>query len=127
MTDDARAAEPMRVLVCGSRTWDDEDTISARLALFMGDVTIIHGDARGADRIADHCARRWGFAVERYPADWSKHGRRAGIIRNNVMLDTKPNKVIAFWRGNSPGTRHTIEEARRRGIPVEVIRYGTED
>jgi hypothetical protein len=36
------------------------------------------------------------------------------------MLDTKPDLVLAFQRDGSRGTQHTIDEARKRGIPVEV-------
>lgn len=55
-----------------------------------------------------------------FPANW-KLGRRAGPIRNQLMLDQNPDKVIAFHDGRSRGTLHTITEARRRGISVEII------
>jgi hypothetical protein len=37
------------------------------------------------------------------------------------MLDDEPDRVLAFQRNGSRGTQHTIDEARRRGIPVEVV------
>jgi len=37
------------------------------------------------------------------------------------MLDWEPELVLAFWDGRSTGTEHTITEANRRGIPVEVL------
>ncbi len=74
----------------------------------------------GADPIAHNVAVGLGWNVEPYPADWERHGRRAGHLRNLAMLDYPPDLVLAFWDGQSPGTRHTITEARRRGIPVEV-------
>jgi hypothetical protein len=37
------------------------------------------------------------------------------------MLDTGPDLVLAFQRNGSRGTQHTIDEARARGIPVEVF------
>lgn len=81
----------------------------------------MHGAARGADRIAARYAESLGYEVENYPADWKKHGRRAGVIRNLTMLDLGPELVIAFWNGRSRGTKNTIDEAKKRGIPVEVI------
>ncbi len=36
------------------------------------------------------------------------------------MLDQEPDLVLAWWDGRSPGTRHMIETAAQRGIPVEV-------
>jgi hypothetical protein len=56
-----------------------------------------------------------------FPADWRGKGRRAGILRNLAMLDDEPDRVLAFQRNGSRGTQHTIDEARRRGIPVEVV------
>lgn len=118
--DDA-GARPVRVLVCGSRAWTDTAAIERRLALLPHSATVLHGAALGADTHADHAARRLGLSVRRFPADWSR-GRRAGPERNLRMLDHRPDLVIAFQRDGSRGTQHTIDEARRRGIPVEVYR-----
>lgn len=85
------------------------------------DVEVIHGDARGADLLAAAAAMRLGFGVRAFPANWKLHGRAAGPIRNLQMLDERPDKVIAFHDGRSRGTQHTIDEARRRGIPVEIV------
>lgn len=113
------------VLVCGSRSWADAAAIRIRLASIgyaqRGDVTILHGDARGADRMAARIARDLGMYVKTYPADWQKHGKRAGFLRNITMLDQEPDLVLAFHDGQSRGTQHTIDQARKRGIPVEVI------
>lgn len=112
----------MRVLVCGSRDWSRLAKIAARMNALPDGSIVMHGGARGADRIAANYAEGLGLGVEEYRADWQRHGRKAGIVRNLDMLDAKPDLVIAFWDGGSRGTRHTIEEAERRGIPVEV--YG---
>lgn len=114
----------MRVLVCGSRDWTNQARMYARLARLPDGSTILHGTARGADRMAATFAEGWGFNVEHWPADWKKYGRRAGIERNVDMLDTEPDLVLAFWDGQSRGTKHTITEAKRRGIPVEIVSGG---
>lgn len=109
------------LLVCGSRDWTDEAAIVNALARYADrPVTVIHGGARGADRMAGNIARRYGFDVKTYPADWDRYGKRAGILRNLQMLDQEPAVVLAFCKDGSRGTQHTINEARRRGIPVEV-------
>lgn len=112
----------MRVLVCGSRTWSDLDPIRERLRQFPPSTIIIHGAAPGADLIADGLAEYFGFGVEAYPANWQKYGKRAGPMRNIEMLDSEPNLVLAYWDGESPGTAHTIREAQKRGIKVEIIK-----
>lgn len=112
----------LRLLVCGSRNWTDMDAIYDVLADYRTPrpVIVLHGGARGADSLADDAARLHGYAREVYKADWKKHGKRAGILRNLRMLDAYADKVIAFHDGQSRGTQHTIDEARKRGIPVEV-------
>jgi len=82
----------------------------------------MHGGARGVDRLAARYADQLGHLVEEYEADWETHGKKAGIMRNLAMLDQRPDLVIAFWDGESRGTKHTIDEASRREIPVEVHR-----
>lgn len=121
----------MRLLVCGSRTWRDEDLIADVLSDYAAerDVEVIHGaqvsvgpdgERFGADYLADRVAKLYGFQVRAFPANW-KRGRKAGPERNRRMLDEAPDKVIAFWDGRSRGTGGTIAEARRRAIPVEIV------
>lgn len=109
---------PLRVLVCGSRTWTSELEIRSVLKDLPRDTTVIHGGADGADRLAGVVARSMGMRVEEYPANWKSLGRRAGFLRNLQMLDQKPDFVLAFWDGVSKGTKHTIDQARKRNIPV---------
>lgn len=83
------------------------------------DLTIVHGGARGPDTqaglmLADDAK------IEVFPADWDGLGRSAGYMRNMEMLDSNVDRVIAFWDGKSRGTKHTINEAWRRGIPVRI-------
>lgn len=112
----------MRVLICGSRNWMDRDAIFHAVLGLPLDAAIIHGAAAGADTIADEAAEACKLVRYPYPADWQKHGRRAGPIRNQQMLDEGcPDLVIAFRkRGPSPGTDDMIRRARAEGLPVEI-------
>lgn len=67
----------MRILVCGGRDFTNYDLVASTLAS-IGPSQIIHGDARGADRLADRWAIQSGVPVRAFPADWKKHGRAAG-------------------------------------------------
>lgn len=119
-----------RVLVCGSRDWSDRGSISRALQRLPLDTTIVHGAAsrksggveQSADMLADEIARSLRLDVEQYPADWRQWGISAGFKRNIEMLDSGVDKVIAFQRNLSRGTQHTINEARKRDIPVEIYR-----
>lgn len=120
----------LRILVTGSRSWTDRDAIrralEATLEQCAGDcfediseVTVVHGAARGADRIAGEIAAELGCTVESHPADWSRHGRNAGPIRNVEMIRLGADILLAFPMGPSVGTRHCMATAKAAGIHVE--------
>lgn len=115
----------MLIVVTGSREWNDWSKIRTAFdcvdAASTGPVTLIHGDARGADRMCGFVAERLGWTVERMPADWNKYGRSAGFRRNEAMLDRNPDLVLAFWDGQSRGTKHTIDTATERNLRVKII------
>ena len=110
----------MRVLVCGGRDYSDVDRVYEELdAIFLEEdaVEIIHGCARGADAIAAMWADERGVPVHAFPADWDKHGRSAGPIRNRQMLaEGKPDLVLAFPGGR--GTANMIAQAKAAGVDV---------
>jgi hypothetical protein len=114
-------AETYRVIVCGSRDWQDSRRIRDRLLFLPEHATIVHGDARGADSIADGWAKISGFAIEPHPADWERHGKRAGPIRNEEMAALGADICIAFWDGTSTGTADMLKRAEAHGIPTEVV------
>jgi hypothetical protein len=127
----------MRVLVSGSRTWDDAKTIRLALeAVATGAieaavplVTVVHGACpRGADEIADQWVRWYRgktlVIAERHPALWTKYGKRAGIVRNEIMVSRGADLCLAFIRDDSPGATHCAELASDAGIPLRVWRYG---
>lgn len=113
----------MKILVCGGRDYSDFDRLEDELNLICladGDFTIISGAARGADSLAIYYAKLYDVLLEVYPADWDKHGRAAGPIRNQQMLDEgKPDLVIAFPGGR--GTQDMINRAEKAGIEVKQI------
>ncbi len=116
----------MKVIVCGSRDWNDIVVIRDRLTKLQDqcpDAIIIEGGCDGADIMARQVSRAIGLDLVEFPANWTKHGKAAGPIRNIKMLDTKPSLVIAFHDNlsQSKGTKHITTEARKRGIEVEII------
>lgn len=118
----------MRVIVTGSRDWENEQAIRLAFALVTqlhgSDLTVIHGACPwGADAIADDVASGWGggMQVERHPAAWRIHGKAAGFIRNKEMVDLGADLVLAFQKNKSKGTQHTIDLARKAGIEVRVM------
>lgn len=123
---------PIRALICGSRDWDKPipiDVVVGGLASVYGPskVTIIEGQARGADLLAAGAAMRHGTGHEPFPADWKGHGKAAGPIRNRLMLtEGKPDVVFAFkdnfdWTFERGGTENMVRIAKEAGVPVYVV------
>lgn len=123
----------MRVLVCGSRHFDDWELMSNHLyEAYINnsdltedgkvDFTIIEGGAKGADFLGRVWAKHKMLPFIEYHADWKQYGPKAGPIRNQQMLDEgKPDLVIAFLFPNSRGTKDMISRAEKAGIKTKVI------
>ena len=122
----------MRVLVCGGRDFTDRTAIYRELNRLHdesvdfgsdGITTLIYGDARGADRIAGDWARIRFIPVVTRPADWKKHGKAAGPIRNTLMIvQDKPDVVVAF-PSNGTGTADMVKRAKIAGIKLIDLRH----
>lgn len=111
----------IRLLVCGGRDYQDLDEAFGamdRINEKRGVSVIIHGAARGADTLARDWAIWRNVPQIQFPADWDKHGRAAGPIRNQQMIDEgKPDAVLAL-----PGGRGTADMMRRAvSAGIEVI------
>jgi len=111
----------MRVLVCGGRDYRDREAVSDALSALRNKISaVITGGAPGADSFAFDWAWENGFVVERYMADWKAHGRAAGPIRNQRMLDEgKPDLVLAFPGGR--GTADMVQRAKAAGVEVQSL------
>jgi hypothetical protein len=131
-------SRPYRILVTGSRDWDDRDLIAFQLGLAAGaglregmPVTVVHGAASGADVIADRLAHDHGFTVERHPADW-RRGKAAGMARNTEMVAAGADVCLAFLAPcrkhasrpphDSHGAADCAGKAEAAGIPVRRFR-----
>lgn len=113
----------MRVLVCGGRDFNDWDSLAEELTYMLGDhdiSAIIHGGARGADKLAGEFAAAAGIQEIVFQADWKTNGRSAGPIRNQRMLDeAKPDLVLAFPGGR--GTADMVSRAETAGVKVKLV------
>jgi predicted Rossmann-fold nucleotide-binding protein len=113
----------MRVLVCGGRDYGNITRVAQELDALVrlhGPLTVIEGGAAGADQIARTWAYHVGATIHTFQAEWAKHGRAAGPIRNQEMLEKgKPELVLAFPGGR--GTADMVRRAKLAGVPVKEI------
>ena len=73
----------------------------------------------------DQCARAYalshGISLTEYLPDYARHGRRAPLMRNDLIV-ARAELVLAFWDGRSRGTVYTIRRCRAMGVPYRVFR-----
>lgn len=120
----------MRLLVSGYRYFNHEPTIEKEILEILSSTplkekhTIIHGGCSGVDQVADKIARKHGWSVEVYPAQWKKYGKQAGPLRNLQMVkEAKPEMAILFISPESKGTKNMltiIEEYNIAHVKVEL-------
>lgn len=118
-----------RVIIAGGRHMNDYALVERhankllhRLYEEKEEVVIVSGAAKGADHMGELYAENKGLVCMTYPADWDTHGRSAGYKRNTLMAENA-DALIAFWDGESRGTGHMIDIAKKKGLPVRIVRY----
>lgn len=120
--------EDFRVIIAGCRNFYNYEILKERCEFFLQNkmnthnVIILSGHASGADTLGENFAIDHNLQCELYPADWKRHGKAAGPIRNAEMAEVA-DALIAFWDGQSHGTKSMIELAKRKGLQVAVIRF----
>ena len=113
----------MKVAIIGSRN------------LYVGDLEkylpegveeIVSGGARGIDSCAREYARRNGIKLVEFLPDYNSYGRSAPILRNKDIV-AYADVVLAFWDGESRGTKFVIDYAKQLGKPVKIFKLLRED
>ena len=112
----------MKLLIAGSRSFNNYPFLCERVDFFVGDKeisSVICGMARGPDLLGKRYAEERGILVEEFPADWSL-GLQAGYLRNVEMGNVASHAVI-FWDGKSKGSKHMIDIVKRLNKPCRVV------
>ena len=132
-----------KVIVAGGRDFKDYKLLKSKLDVILANkskthkIIIVSGNAEGADKLGEKYADERGYDKEIYPADWNdltaipckikirsdgtKYNCLAGFNRNKTLVDVG-DSLVAFWNGSN-GTASTIKLAKKKGIPVRIIKY----
>ena len=122
----------IKIIIAGSRLFNDFTFAEKQLMAYFKthnihrqDLEIISGTAKGADRIGEQFAEKYGIKLTKFPADWNRYGKAAGYIRNEEMANyAKDNGILfAFWDGQSKGTSHMISTASKYNLTIQTILY----
>lgn len=127
------AKHMVRIWVAGPRSWENEEPIAALLRKVVSNygiarLLLLTGGAPGVDRLVEEEANKQGIHCVRVKACWPI-GRKAGPVRNALIAEElEPKMLIALHYfpldlTNHRGTQSAIEQARKRGIPVKILRF----
>jgi len=115
----------MKLIIAGSRSLSGK---SNSIYKYLNEIEksnnieeVVSGTARGPDTIGENWADDNNIPVKRFPANWNKHGKSAGFKRNVEMAEYA-DALIAFWDGESNGTKHMINTAQSKDLKVKVIK-----
>lgn len=109
----------MRVAVIGSRTFNDYDEVKSVLST-LKITLLISGGAKGADSLGEKYAKENNIETKIFYPDWSKHGKKAGFLRNSDIIN-EAELIIAFWDKTSKGTKDSIDKALKLNKRVLII------
>lgn len=110
----------MKVLVCGGRNFDNAKLLETKMNSLGAISLIIEGGASGADKLANQFAEIHSIPVQQFKADWHRHGKAAGPMRNQDMLDIgRPDLVVAFEGGR--GTADMVRRSKNANVEVMEI------
>ena len=112
----------MKTIIAGSRTVTDMAVVEAACNSCPWRITkVVSGCARGVDTLGELWAVAHNVPIERHSADWDRHGKKAGYLRNIKMAECSES-LIAVWDGESKGTSHMIVAAQRLGLKIHIHR-----
>lgn len=115
----------MKVIIAGGRSFNNYNLLYIECNNYLdsySDIEIVSGCANGADRLGERYALEKGYSITKFPANWNAFGKSAGYIRNEEMAKYA-DILIAFWDGDSKGTKHMINLAEKYKLKVNIIKY----
>lgn len=110
----------MKVAIIGSRNCGDLKPEHIIKYVPESTTTIVSGGADGVDSLANIVADMLDVHIEEILPDYKHFGKRATLIRNSKIIDSS-NYILAFWDGESNGTRHALLDALKKDKEVKII------
>ena len=113
----------MKIAIVGSRSFNNYELLekeAKKILLDDNNSEVISGGAKGADSLAKRFAIENNLKIIEFLPDWEKHGKSAGPIRNKQIVESS-DFVLAFWDGESRGTKNSIDNAKRLNKQLKVV------
>lgn len=117
----------VKVGIVGSRSITDSKYVFSVLDFYLArlleenEVVVVSGGAIGIDSLGAQWAELRKLKTEIYLPDWQTHGKKAGFLRNQQIIDNS-DYLIAITTGSN-GTADSIKRAVKKNIPIKIIKY----
>ncbi|AQS95170.1 hypothetical protein BXQ17_14265 [Polaribacter sp. BM10] len=119
----------MKIIIAGSRNFTNYQKLKQECDKFLQDyknIEIVSGaHYKGADKLGEKYASEKKIKIIKFPADWIKYGKAAGPKRNKQMA-IYADALIAFWDGESKGTKNMIQLAKYNELETRIILFENE-
>lgn len=117
----------LKIIIAGGRDFNDYELLTKVVNYMLSkqlpkNIEIVSGGAKGADYLGERYAKDNNYKLTIFPADWNKHGKQAGFIRNEEMANYS-DCLIAFWDNESKGTKHMINLAIEKKLKLKIVKY----
>lgn len=115
----------INLAIVGSRIFEDYKMLKQtvdEIRMRFNVVKIVSGGARGADSLGERYAKENNIETLIFYPDWTKHGKKAGFLRNVTIVDNS-DMILAFWDRVSNGTKHTITIANAKNKRVLIKEF----
>ena len=117
----------VKVGIVGSRSITSSEYVFSVLDFYLSrlleenEVVVVSGGAVGVDSLGVQWAELRKLKTEIYLPDWQTHGKKAGFLRNQQIIDNS-DYLIAITTGSN-GTADSIKRAVKKNIPIKIIKY----
>ncbi len=108
----------MKTIIAGSRTITDYTLVEEAIKESGFEITkVISVMAKGVDSLGERWAHNNNIGIHLCPANWNKHGKSAGYIRNTEMADIA-DALVVIIEGESRGSTHMLNIATKKGLQI---------
>ena len=112
--------------IVGSRHFPELDRVRDFVRALPNGATVVTGGASGVDAAAGEAARERALGLIKLPPRLEEASDPSASARRNQELVESADVLVAFWDGQSSGTRKTVERALESGREVHVYLPGTQ-
>jgi len=115
-----------KIGVIGSRGYNNYEEFKEKLLFLISNIReeivfVSGGCPSGGDALISRFCKEGNYQIIEHLPDWDKHGKAAGFIRNKLIIEDS-DMLAAWWDGKSKGTKSSIDLARKKNIPIKIIK-----